>query len=168
MSEWSLLSRVQLFATPWIVAYRAPPTMGFSRQEYWSGLPFPSPGDLPSPGIKPRYPALEADALTSEPPGKPYQIVIRLSERLSWTTLSKIDFYPNPITLCPLTIFSCCVSFFFFFFGNLFILHFNSLTTVLWVILEYKFIDSCYLLLIFLFFIIPWPIVVIKYVLIEW
>ena len=45
--------------------------MGFSRQEYWSGLPFPSPGDLPDPGIKPGSPALEADALTSEPPGKP-------------------------------------------------------------------------------------------------
>ena len=46
--------------------------MGFSRQEYWSGLPFPSPGDLPDPGIEPRSPTLEADALTSEPPGKPY------------------------------------------------------------------------------------------------
>jgi len=45
--------------------------MGFSRQEYWSGLPFPSPGDLPDPGIEPRSPALLADALTSEPPGKP-------------------------------------------------------------------------------------------------
>ena len=65
------LSRVQLFATPWTVAYQAPPSMGFSRQEYWSGLPFPSPGDLPNPGIKPRSPSLEADALTSEPPGKP-------------------------------------------------------------------------------------------------
>ena len=66
-----MLSRVRLFATPWTVAHQAPPSMGFSRQEYWSGLPFPSPGDLPDPGIKPRSPALEADALTSEPPGKP-------------------------------------------------------------------------------------------------
>ena len=64
------LSHVQLFATLWTVAYQAFPSMGFSRQEYWSGLPFPSPGDLPDPGIKPRSPALEADALTSEPPGK--------------------------------------------------------------------------------------------------
>ena len=64
------LSRVRLFATPWTVAYQASPSMGFSRQEYWSGLPFPSPGDLPDPGIKPGFPALEADALTSEPPGK--------------------------------------------------------------------------------------------------
>ena len=53
------------------VAHQAPPSMGFSRQEYWSGLPFPSPGDLPDPGIKPRSPALQADTLTSEPLGKP-------------------------------------------------------------------------------------------------
>ena len=59
-------SRVWLFATPWTAAHQAPPSMGFSRQEYWSGLPFPSPGDLPDPGIEPRSPALEADALTSE------------------------------------------------------------------------------------------------------
>ena len=58
-------------ATPWTVAYQASPSMGFSRQEYWSGLIFPSPGDLPDPGIKPRFPALQADALPSEPPGKP-------------------------------------------------------------------------------------------------
>ena len=70
-SEVKSLSRVRLFATPWTVAHQAPPPMGFSRQEYWSGLPFPSPGDLPDPGIKPRSPTLQADALTSEPPGKP-------------------------------------------------------------------------------------------------
>ena len=63
------LSHVRLFATPWNVAHQAPPTMGFSRQEYWSGLLFPSPGDLPDPGIAPGSPALEADALTSEPLG---------------------------------------------------------------------------------------------------
>ena len=56
-------------ATPWTVACQAPLSMGFSRQEYWSGLPFPSPGDLPDPGIKPGPPALQADALPSEPPG---------------------------------------------------------------------------------------------------
>ena len=53
----------------WATAHQAPLSMGFSRQEYWSGLPFPSPGDLPNPGIEPRSPALQADALTSEPPG---------------------------------------------------------------------------------------------------
>ena len=68
------LSRVRLFVTPWTAAYQAPPSMGFSRQEYWSGLPFPSPGDLPDPGIKPWSPAFQADALTSEPPGNPYAI----------------------------------------------------------------------------------------------
>ena len=66
------LRRLRLFATPWTVAYQAPPFMGFSRQEYWSGLPFPSPEDLPDPGIEPGSPALQADALPSEPPGKPY------------------------------------------------------------------------------------------------
>ena len=55
------LSRVRLFATRWTVAYQASLSMGFSRQEYWSGLPFPSPGDLPNPGIEPGFPALEAD-----------------------------------------------------------------------------------------------------------
>ena len=65
-----LLSCVQLFATPWTVAYQAPLSMGFSRQEYWSGLPFPSPGDLPNPGIEPGPPALQTDALPSEPLGK--------------------------------------------------------------------------------------------------
>ena len=64
------LSCVRLFATPWTVAHQAPPSMGFSRQEYWIGVPFPSPGHLPDPGIEPRSPALQADALTSEPPGK--------------------------------------------------------------------------------------------------
>ena len=70
-SEVKSLSHVQLFAAPWTVAHQAPPSMGFSRQEYWSGLPFPSPGDLPNSGIEPRSPVLQADALTSEPPGKP-------------------------------------------------------------------------------------------------
>ena len=70
LSEVKSLSRVRLFATSWTVAYQAPPSMGFSRQECWSGLPFSSPGDLPDPGIEPGSPALQADALPSEPPGK--------------------------------------------------------------------------------------------------
>ena len=65
------LSRVRLFATPWTVAHQAPPSMGFSRQEYWSEVPFPSPGDLPDLGIELGSPEFQADALTSEPPGKP-------------------------------------------------------------------------------------------------
>jgi len=71
-SEVKLLSCVRLFATPWTVAYQAPPSMGFSRQECWIGLPFPSPGDLPDPGIEPWSPALQADTLLSEAPGKPH------------------------------------------------------------------------------------------------
>ena len=59
------------FAIPWTVADQTPPSMGFSRQEYWSRLLFPSPGDLPDPGIEPRSPALQADSLPSKPPGKP-------------------------------------------------------------------------------------------------
>ena len=62
------LNHVRIFATLWTVAYQAPPSMGFSKQEYWSGFPFPSPGDLPNTGIEPGPPALEADTLTSEPP----------------------------------------------------------------------------------------------------
>ena len=65
------LSPVRLFGTPWTVAYQAPPSMGFSRQEYWSGLPFPSPEYLPDPGIEPRSPAFKQDnEPPSEPPGK--------------------------------------------------------------------------------------------------
>ena len=64
------LSCVQLFVTTWTVVYWAPPSMGFSGQGYWRGLPFPSPEDLPDPGIEPRSPALQADSLPSEPIGK--------------------------------------------------------------------------------------------------
>ena len=64
-------SCAQLFATSWTAACQAPPSMGFSRQ-YWSGLPFPSPGDVPNPEIQPRFPALQADSLPAEPPGKPF------------------------------------------------------------------------------------------------
>ena len=62
----SSLSHVQLFVTPWTVACQAPLPMGFSRQEYWSRLPFPSPGDLPNPEIEPGSPALQTDSLPTE------------------------------------------------------------------------------------------------------
>ena len=65
------LSHVQLFATPWTVAHQNPMSMGFSRQEFWSGLPFPSPGGLPDSGIKPMPPALAGRFFTTEPPLKP-------------------------------------------------------------------------------------------------
>ena len=75
--------------TPWTVAYQASLSMGFSRQEYWSGLPFPPPGDLPDPGIEPGSPTLEADALTSEPPGKSNFFNYRL---MNFTTLQDKQF----------------------------------------------------------------------------
>ena len=71
------LSRVRLFVTPWTAACQTPPRMGFSRQEYWSGSPFPSPGDLPDPGIEPWSPAPQADSLLSELPGKPSAYTVR-------------------------------------------------------------------------------------------
>ena len=66
-----LLSLVQLFGAPWTVAYQTPLSMGFSRQAYWNGLPFPSPGDFPKPEIEPVSPALAGSFFTTEPPGKP-------------------------------------------------------------------------------------------------
>ena len=66
-----VLSGVRLFATPQTVAHQAPMSMGYSRQEYWNGLPFPPQGDLPDPGIKPASPALAGRFFTAEPPGKP-------------------------------------------------------------------------------------------------
>ena len=65
---------VQLFTIPWTVARQAPPSTKFSRQEYWSGLPFTSPGDLLNSGIEPGFPALQSDSLLTELPGKPNSI----------------------------------------------------------------------------------------------
>ena len=67
-----LLSCVQLFVTPWTVAHQAPPSMEFSRQEYWSGLPFASPRDLSDPGVKPMSSALQADSLPLSHQGNPH------------------------------------------------------------------------------------------------
>ena len=70
------LSRVRLFATPWTVAYQAPPTMGFSRQEYWSGLPFPSPGNLPDPGIEPWSPAFRQTVYRLSHQGSLFKVLL--------------------------------------------------------------------------------------------
>ena len=64
-----MLSPIRLFAMPWTVVYQAPLSMEFSRQEYWSELPFPSPGELPDPGMELGSPALQPDSLPTEPPG---------------------------------------------------------------------------------------------------
>ena len=77
----SHFSHVQLFATPWTVAHQAPLSVGFSRQEHWSGLPFPLPGDLPNPEIEPVSlvpPALAGKFLTTVPPGKPSACIMTL------------------------------------------------------------------------------------------
>ena len=82
------LSRVRLFGIPQTVAYQASLSMGFSRQEYWSGVPLPSPGDLPDPGIEPRSPALQADALPSEiVTVNTIHQLIALSRKLMWLSL---------------------------------------------------------------------------------
>ena len=91
------LSRVQLFATPWNVAHQGPPSIGFSRQKYWIGLPFPIPGDLSDLGIQPGSPALQADALPSEPPGKLRQ---KLRQKLYVTYQA---FAPASLVLLDLT-----------------------------------------------------------------
>ena len=70
------LIQLQLFATPWTIALQAPLSMGLSRQEYWSGLPFPPPRDLPNPGIKSMSPALAGGFFTTEPWGKPQKVFI--------------------------------------------------------------------------------------------
>ena len=89
------LSRVRLFATPSTIAYQAPRSMGFSRQECWSGLPFSSPGNLPDPGIEPRSPTLQANALPSEPPGK-LENVVQFS---SVQSLSRVLLFVTPCTI---------------------------------------------------------------------
>ena len=76
-----MLSCVQLFATLWTEAHQAPLSMGFSWQEYWSGLPFPPPEDLPDSGIEPMSPAFQEDSFTAEPPGKPMELSIHVSLR---------------------------------------------------------------------------------------
>ena len=93
------LSGVQLFVTSWTVAHQAPLPMGFSRQEYWSGLPIPSPGDLPNPGIQLGSPALQADSLPAEPSGS------QISGLHSLILICLIGWLLTAITLnCPLNL----------------------------------------------------------------
>ena len=88
-------SRVRLFASPWTIAHQDPLSVGFSRQEYSSGLPFPSPKDLPDPGIKTRSPVLQADPLLSEPPGKPSSTLPKATDDLK-QKMNNIDYnYDN-------------------------------------------------------------------------
>ena len=94
--KWKSLSCVRLFPTPQTIAHQAPLSMGFFRQEYWSGLPFPFPGELTDPGIKPGSPVIWADALQSEPPGKPLyalSIIIKMSYACKTQDLKIFLFY---------------------------------------------------------------------------
>ena len=90
------LSHVQLFVTPWTVACQIPPSMEFLREEYWSGFPFPSPGDLLDPGIEPVSPALQADILPFKPPGSAALNMSTHLENSAMTTgMEKVNFHSN-------------------------------------------------------------------------
>ena len=98
------LSHIWLFATPWTVAHQTPLSMGFPRQESWSGLPYPSPGDLPNPGIEPGSLALQADSLPSEPLGKPLMYTfIQQPMNSSYSTGLKPNLF-SPPTLLPTSV----------------------------------------------------------------
>ena len=98
--ECLVLSGVQFFVTPWAVACQAPLSMGFPRQEYWSGLPFPPPGDFPNPGIEPVSPILVLTArfITAEPPGKCFDytmcVLVTQSCPTPWTVV-----YQAPLSM---------------------------------------------------------------------
>ena len=85
------LIHVRLFATPWTVDYQASLSMEFSRQEYWNGLPFPSPGDLPNPGIEPGSLALQADTLLSEPPGRSFHVKMGTIKAINGMDLTEAE-----------------------------------------------------------------------------
>ena len=91
-----LVTQMCLFVTPQIIAHQAPVFMEFSRQEYWSGLPFPSPGDLPDPGIEPRSPTLQADSLLSGPPRKPWWATKALAPTMTYLGVTLPPPAPDP------------------------------------------------------------------------
>ena len=97
---WKLLSHVRLFVTLWTIQ-----SMEFSRPEYWSGQPFPSPGDLPNPGIKPRSPTLQEDSLPAEPQGKPLNHLRPIRKTLEplkqWNRLWLASFLDVTSYACP-------------------------------------------------------------------
>ena len=99
-----LLSHVPLFMTPWTLTYKAPPSMGSSRQEYWSGLLFPSSGDFSNPGIEPGSLALQADALPSEPPSKPSEEKSDEENQMKKYQTQKAMYYmiSFQLSICPL------------------------------------------------------------------
>ena len=94
------------FVTVWTVAYQAPVSLGFPRQEYWSGLPFPSPGDLPDPEIEPESPGLPADSLPPEPPGMPKMMSNWPCHLLGHKGLNSCHFGFGSLSSVPLYTFS--------------------------------------------------------------
>ena len=113
MKSVKSFSRVRFFATLWTVAHKDPPSMGFSRQKYWSGLPFPSPGDLPNPGIEPRSPASQAEALTSEPPGEHtqhHQLLEKCSSKLQ-SVIVLCNYITTLYYVIIITLYVCTTSF---------------------------------------------------------
>ena len=99
-----MLSHVQLCATPWTVAHQSPLSMGFSRQDSWSELPFPSLGDLPNPGIEPKSSALQVDSSPSEPPGKPRSSVYSILNKLNILTSRLINSIAELVPASPLIV----------------------------------------------------------------
>ena len=93
-----------LFATPWTILCQAPLSMEFSRPEYWSGLPFPSPGDLSDPGIEPRSPALQADSLPTELQGKYISLCVFNSYSSLDLGSKEFVFFPGVFPECLLTL----------------------------------------------------------------
>ena len=99
-SESEVTQSCPIFCNPWTVACQAPPSMGFSKQEYWNGLPFPSPGDLPDQGIEPKSPIFWEDSLSAEPQGKPiYTYTYILTYFFSWWWLSSVWLFVIPQTV---------------------------------------------------------------------
>ena len=98
----ALKSCLTLCHTPWTVAHKSPLSMGFSRQEYWSGLPWPPPGDLPNPGIESMSPELQVDSLPLEPPGKPKQRLEEHKEFIFISSLMASEGKVLQVTLCCL------------------------------------------------------------------
>ena len=150
------LSRVRLYATSWTVACQAPPSMGFSRQEYWSGLPFPSPRDLPDPGNEPRFPPLRADSLLSEPPGKPYNNLKKKSSKASilWHSaffMAQLS-YPYTTTgkIIAVTIWTFAGKVMSLLFNMLskFVILMGRIVKKLWVYLGSKYISFTFILLL--------------------
>ena len=93
------LSHIRLFATPWTVAHQAPLSVGFPRQEYWSRLPFPPPGELPDPGVKLSSPELQANSLPTEPPGRPCRDDMSpLNKHLACVSWERVPMYLTTTT----------------------------------------------------------------------